>query len=568
MPAPSPRAPGLIPIVGWLRDYPTSWLRLDVVAGLTASAVIIPKAIAAAAIAGLPLNVGLYTGVIPALLYAVLGTSGTLSVSTTAPIAILTAAQLAGNATDPAAAMTAAATLSVLVGGMLVLASVLRFGFIANFISEPVLTGFKTGVGIVIVVDQLPKVLGIHFDKGGFLQNCVAIVQHLPETSLPSLLVAIAVLGGIFLIQRVAPRLPAPLLALVAAIVASQLLGLGDLGVATVGEVASGLPSLVLPSVELALDMWPAAAGIALMSFTETVAAGRAFQAPDSMRPLANRELLALGAANLGGGLFGSMPAGGGTTQTAVNASAGARSQVAALVAAAMSLATILVLAPWIAAMPHSALAAVVILYAFGLIRPEEFRRIRDVRYIEFRWALVAVAGVVMLGTLRGILAAVIVSILSLFQQSNNPPVYVLGRKRGTDVFRPLSDEHSDDETFPGLLLVRVEGRVYFGNAQRIGEKLLPLIEEAQPRVIALDCSAMIDLEYTALKMLTEADERIERDGRIVWLVAMTPEVRQVVERAPLGKRLGRARMVFNLQTAVAKFQDLERNSVAVETPA
>jgi high affinity sulfate transporter 1 len=552
------RTPGLLPILDWIRRYPASWLRNDVVAGLTAAAVVIPKGIASAAIAGLPLSVGLYTCVTPAFLYAVLGTSSTLSVTTTAPLAILTAAELleGGVAADPAAAAAAAAALSILVGGMLAVAAVLRFGFLANFISEPVLTGFKSGVGFVIVIDQVPKLLGIHFDKGRVGENVLAILRHLSETSLPTLALAGGVFATIVLIQRLAPRLPGPLLALVLATVASHLFNLDRLGVEVVGPVASGLPPLTLPSTALLLEMWPAAAGIALMSFTESVAAGRAFLPPGSMRPVANRELLATGAANLAGGLFGAMPAGGGTTQTAVNFSAGARSQIAALVTAVISLATLVVLAPLIAAMPHAALAAVVVTYAAGLIRPDEFRRIRDVRRTEFRWALVALAGVIVLGTLRGILVAVIVSMFALMQQANNPPVYRLGRKRGTDVFRPPSDEHPDDETFPGMLLVRIEGRVYFGNAQRIGEKLLPLVEEARPRVVVIDCSAMFDLEYTALKMLTEADERMERDGIALWLTALTPEVRRVIERSPLGQRLGHDRMLFNLQAAIARYQE------------
>ena len=159
-----------------------------------------------------------------------------------------------------------------------------------------------------------------------------------------------------------------------------------------------------------------------------------------------------------------------------------------------------------------------------------------------------------MLGTLRGVVAAVIASMLSLLQQTNNPPVYALGRKRGTDVFRPLSKEHPDDETFPGLLMLRVEGRLYFGNAQRVSEKIAPLIEHAKPTVVVLDCSALIDLEYTALKMLTEAEERVRLDGITVWLAALNPEVRRVVEHSPLGTILGRDRMFFNLGSAVEKY--------------
>ncbi len=255
------------------------------------------------------------------------------------------------------------------------------------------------------------------------------------------------------------------------------------MGVATVGQVAGGLPSLMLPQLELADQMWPAAAGIALMSFTETIAAARAFGAPAEPRPEPNQELLALGAANAAGGLLGAMPAGGGTSQTAVNRLAGARSQVSALVTATMALATLLLLGPVIALMPQAALAAVVIVYSIELIKPAEFGAIRRVRRTEFRWALTAFAGVVLLGTLKGIIVAVVVSLLSLAQQAYNPTVYVLGRKRGTTVFRARSAEHPDDETWPGLLILRTEGRLFFANAERVADRARVLLNEARPRV-------------------------------------------------------------------------------------
>jgi MFS superfamily sulfate permease-like transporter len=373
-----------------------------------------------------------------------------------------------------------------------------------------------------------------------------------------TLVLALLLLVLIFGLERLAPHAPTPLIAVGGAIAASALLGLKNVGVETVGSIPRGFPALAWPQLDLVAQMWPGAAGIALMSFTETIAAARAFSAPGEPRPVPNQELLALGAANLGGGLFGAMPAGGGTTQTAVNRSAGARSQLAELVTAVAALATLLLLAPLIGPLPQAALAAVVVAYSIPLISPAEFQGIRRVRRIEFRWALIAFVGVVVLGTLRGILAAVVVSMLSLLQQTNNPPVYAVGRKRGTDVFRPLSDKHRGDETLPGLLMLRVEGRVYFGNAQRVGDKMGPLIEQAKPKVVVLDCSALTDLEYTALKMLTEAEERLRRDGVTVWLAALNPDVRHVVERSPLGEVLGRERMLFNLASAVEKYERLE----------
>jgi MFS superfamily sulfate permease-like transporter len=340
---------------------------------------------------------------------------------------------------------------------------------------------------------------------------------------------------------------------------ASALFGLPHAGVETVGNVPRELPSLVWPHLDLATQMWPGAVGIALMSFTESIAAARAFAKPEEPRPVPNQELLALGVANVAGGLLGAMPAGGGTTQTAVNRSAGARTQMAELVTAAAALATLLLLAPLIALMPNAVLAAVVVVYSVTLIKPAEFRHIIRIRKTEFYWAVIAFAGVAVLGTLKGILVAVIASLLALAQQTYDPPVYALGRKRGTDVFRRFSDEHPDDETWPGLLIMRAEGRIFFANAQRIGEKMWPLIEQTKPSVVLIDFSAVFDIEYTALKMLTEAEEKLRRDGITLWLAALTPDVLTVVQRSRIGETLGRERMFFNLQLAVEKYQQASK---------
>jgi SulP family sulfate permease len=550
----------------WLVSYRKEWLRPDVIAGLTTSAVVIPKAMAYATIAGLPVQVGLYTAFLPMVIYAVLGTSRVLSVSTTTTLAILTAAELGKVVPggDPASLLTASATLTLLVGLMLVLASTLRLGFVANFISEPVLIGFKAGIGVVIVLDQVPKILGIHFAKGSFLQNLLAMVHGLPGTSLTTLVVGVSVIVLLVVVERLMPNAPAPLIAVAAGIVGAYLLNLHAHGVELVGHIPQGVPRFTAPAFSLAVQLWPGALGIALMSFTETIAAAHAFARNDDPSPQANRELLAIGLANAGGALLGAMPGGGGTGQTAVNRMAGARTQLAEIVTVAMTLVTMLLLAPFVALMPQATLAAVVIVYSVGLIRPEEFREILRVRRTEFTWALIAFTGVVLAGTLKGIIVAITVSLVALAYQMADPPVYVLGRKPGTNVFRPRSNEHPEDETFAGLLLLRFEGRVFFANAEQIAQKIRLLIEEAQPNVVAFDLSGVFDLEYTALKMLTEGERRQRAHGVRLWLVGMNPGVLGVIQRSRLGEALGPNAMHFNLEIAVAKYLDLRgtfRNS-------
>ena len=318
-----------------------------------------------------------------------------------------------------------------------------------------------------------------------------------------------------------------------------------------------------MPDLSLIERLLPGALGIALMSFTETIAAGRAFARPADPPINANRELVATGAGNLAGALLGAMPSGGGTSQTAVVRSAGGQSQKASLVTAAAAVATMLLLAPLLGLMPNATLAAVVIVYSVGLIQPADFNSIRAVRSMEFRWALVACAGVLVFGTLKGIVVAIVASMIGLASQTANPRVSVIGRKRGTDILRPLSPEHPDDETFEGLLIVRPEGRLYFVNAQNVFDQIDALVAKHRPRVLALDLSRTPDLEYSALQMLIERERRATASSAVIWLVGLNPAVLEMVRHAGLHERLGRERMLFNAREAMHRYQAMQSDAEA-----
>ena len=516
-------------------------MRPDILAGLTAAAVVLPKAMAYATVAGLPVSVGLYTAFVPMIVYAFLGTSRVLSVSSTTTLAILTGTQL-GIAVpdgDPTKLITAAATLTALTGAILIAASVFRFGFVANFISSPVLTGFKAGIGMVIVLDQLPKLLGIHISKEGFFRDLLSLLHHIPETSPLTLAFAVGALVVLLSIERFWAHAPAPLIAIALAIGFSWLVGASALGVATVGFIPQALPSPTIPDLSLVQLLLPGALGIALMSFTETIAAGKAFSASTDPPIRADRELVATGAANLAGAFFGAMPAGGGTSQTAVVRAVGGRSQKASLVTAAASAATMLALAPLLGLLPQGALAAIVIVYSIGLIKPSEFASIRRIRRMEFRWAVVAFLGVLLFGTLQGIVVAIILSLVGLAAQVANPKVHVIGRKKGTDILRPLSPKHLTDETFEGLLILRPEGRLFFLNAQQVADKIQDAISTYDPRVIVLDMSGVVDIEYSAFQMLTEGTARLAMQGRRLWLAGLNPTVFEFIRASGFPVTLG-----------------------------
>ncbi|MDP3838480.1 MAG: SulP family inorganic anion transporter, partial [Methylococcales bacterium] len=427
----------------------------------------------------------------------------------------------------------------------------------ANFISSPVLTGFKAGVGLVIIFDQLPKLLGVHIDKQGFFFDLLSLFHQLPHTSFPTLLVAVITLLILLGMIRLSPHSPAPLVVIGGAIFASWFWGLDTQGVATVGLIPKGLPSLTLPDINLVRQLLPGALGIALMSFTESIAAARAF-VKNTEPPLnANQELIATGIANLGGGLFSAMPAGGGTSQTAVVRAAGAMSQKSSLVTAATAAGVMLLLAPLLGLLPHATLAAVVIVYSASLIQPIEFIAIYNIRAMEFRWAVIACVGVLVFGTLQGIVGAIIVSLLGLSSQTAHPRVSVIGRKRNTDVLRPLSPEYPDDETVDGLLIIRPEGSIYFVNVQHIGNQIKILVAQYQPQIIVLDMSRVPNIEYSALERLIESERRVTGDGHTLWLAGLNPSVLEIVRRSGLAERLGRERMLFNANIAIDRYKAL-----------
>jgi len=551
----------LIPILNWLPSYQPSWLGRDVLAGVTTAAVVIPQAMAYAALAGLPVEVGLYASLVPMLIYVLLGTSRVLSVSVTSTISLLTFSVLTASVItqDPAELVLAGGTLAALVGVLLILASILRLGFLANFISYPVLAGFKAGIGVIILVGQIGKALGFSVSKGGLIETIIRTVQGLGETKISAVIVSVIVLAILILLPKFNRRIPAALLAVAVGIITASLLNRSGAGVKLAGEFPVGLPVFNLPKLNLVRDLLPGALGIALMSFTESIAAARAFAEKDDPPIDANQELLALGAANLAGGFFQAYPGGGGTSQTAVNKDSGARTQMAALATALMVGITLLFLAPLVSLIPQPALAALVIVAAGGLIKIDDFQAIARYRKLELIWALTAFIGVLVLGTLEGILVAVVLSVLMLLHAANHPPAYAVGRKPGTEIFRSLED-FPDDETFPGLLIMRTEGWLNFASMPNAREKLRQLVEEYKPQVVILECSAITDVEYTALIGLLEAEEKLASKGLKLWLVGLNPKPFKKIRTSPLGQILGDERLYPNLDEAVSAYLDLYAN--------
>jgi sulfate permease, SulP family len=530
--------------------YQRAWLHWDLLAGLTTAAVVVPQAVAYASLAGLPVQTGLYVATVPMVAYALVGTSRPLSVSSTSTISILTAGALveAGAADDPGRAAATAALLALLVGGMLVVAGLLRLGFLAEFISSPVLAGFKTGMGLVIAASQLGKVLGVPVEGDTFFAKVWSALRQLGDANPATVALALGGLAALLALRRWAPRVPGPLVVVVLGIALVGLTDVEDRGVALVGPVSGGLPRFELPGLDGAAALLPAAAGIALMSFIESISAARAFAAKTDPPVDADRELLALGAANLGAGLFQAYPAGGGTSQTAVNDEAGARTRLAGVITAAVALLALTLLAPLLADLAQAILGAIVLVAAIGLVDLAPLRRIRTIRQRDYWLGLVALLGVLATGVLRGVLVAVLISLLVLLHELDHPRI--VAGERG-----------------PGLLAVRPEGRLFFANARRVCEHIAAIAADRRPppRVVLLDLSAVNDLDVTALDRLADLAEDLHGQGMILWVAAPSQRPLEMLRRAAelLGRpslqdasgRLG-VRAFLSLDDAVAAYQD------------
>ena len=523
--------------MGELRSYRAAWLPRDLMAGLTMAAVVFPQAMAYAALAGLPVQVGFYVSIVPMLVYALLGTSRALSVSTTSTLAILTAVGLADlhAGADPGRALATASALAALVGLALIAASLLRLDFLADFLSEPVLAGFKAGTGLVIASTQLSKVLGVPIEGHDFFRAVGSALAQLGAVNLPTLALAGSTIVILLGVHRYLRRVPGPLLVVVLGILAVRLLGLDARGVAVIESLPPGLPAPSLPDLEHVRQLLPVALGIALMSFVESTAAARAFAAKGDPEVSPRRELFALGAANFIGALFHAFPAGGGLSQTAVNEAAGARTQLAEIITAVVIALIFLVFSFLVSGLAQATLGAIVMVSALSLIDVGALRRIRRIQRTDFALALVTVAGVLGLGVLQGVLVAVIVSMLVVLYALNHPRVAILGRKLGTTVFRNHA-VHPQDELFPGLTIVRPEAPLYFANARYVRDRVRAVVgeQEQPPAVVLLDLSAVPDFDTTAFDVVHELDEELRERGVALWLAALNTLPRDMLHRSGL----------------------------------
>jgi sulfate permease, SulP family len=548
---------GPLPIVRWLPQYDRSWLRGDLAAGIAVTALIVPKNLGYAEIAGVPVQNGLYAAAAGAIVYALFCTSRQISTGPSSSLAAVAggaviATELAG---DQAAQLVAAIAL---VTGVLFLALAwLRLGWISRFLSKAVITGFLAGAAIDVVVGELSKLTGTEADGKNAWRELASWIGSLGDVHWTTVAVGVVGTSAIVGLRFLAPAVPGALVLVVGGLVASNVFDLGAHGVALVGDVPRGLPMPELPDLDLvrqeAATVAVAAGALVLIGFSQTTGDARAFAARHRYRIDVDQESVAQGMANMSAGVFQGMPVTTSLSASSLNESAGARTPVASLVTGALVLLTLVALAPLFSDLPKAILAAVIIdAVVFGMIDLPELRRLRRVARFDFVIALAAVLGVLSAGVLAGVVIGVVLSLGWLIHVATSPPMPVLGRRPGTRVFREL-DEHPDDETVPGLPVLRLDSGLFFATAQALEDRVRELAEaEGVPlRAVVLDLEGVNFIDSQGAEKLAEIHEFMGLRGGTLRLAYVKPQVLSVLAADGFVERLGADHIHPNVNRAL-----------------
>jgi high affinity sulfate transporter 1 len=548
----------LLPGVAHLRGYRRGWLRGDLLAGVTVAAYLVPQVMAYAEIAGLPPVAGLWAITGSLVVYAVLGSSRQLSVGPESTTALLTASAIAPLAAgDPGRYAALAAALAGMVGVVCLLARVVRFGFLADLLSKPVLVGYLAGVAVLMIVGQLGKATGVSVDGDSVVGELASFARGLGDAQPQTVVLAAAVLAVLLVGGRLLPSVPMPLVAVLLATAAVALWDLRDDGVRVVGEIPRGLPVPGLPDVgtaDLAALLLPAL-GVSIVGYTDNVLTGRAFATRHRDEVDANAELLALGAANLAAGALHGFPVSSSGSRTVIGDSLGSRSQLYSLISLAVVVASLLFLGPVLALFPTAALGALVVYAALRLVDLAEFRRLARFRRSELALALATLVGVLAADILYGVLVAVGLSVLDLLRRVARPHDGVLGYAPGVAGMHDV-DDYPAARQVPGLVVYRYDSPLFFANAQDFRRRALAALEQADGPVewLILNAEANVEVDLTAVDALGELRDELEERGIVLALARVKQDLRDDLVASGFLDRVGAERVFFTLPTAVAAY--------------
>jgi high affinity sulfate transporter 1 len=527
------------PILGWLPRYDPAWLRYDIIAAVTSWALIVPQAIAYAQIAGLPPGAGLAAASAGLFAYAILGTSKQLLVSPTSSTAAISAALVGTIAAGDAARYgSLSAALAILVGVTFVVLGLAKIGFVARFIPTAVQAGFMFGLGLTILTGQLTKILGVPGVDGSFTEEVRELAGSLGATNPATVVVGVAALAALLLGRRYAPALPIALIVVVGGIIAVAVFGLEASGVAVIGDVSGGLPVPALPLVgaQDLITLVPGAVAIAVIGCAESLTVAQQFADEHRDEIRADQELIANGGANALAGVFQGFIVGGGASQSAANDSAGAKTQLASLLVAGLTVLTMVALLPLFQDLPHAVLGAIVISAVVGFLRVDELRRIRALRSDSFAMAIVALLATLLLGILPGLITAVLLTLLMVLVRLARPTTTPVGRR--PDGSLASLGASPDAHAVPGLVALRLDAPLLFLNAALLRDEVRAAVRAATPpaRVVIVDIEATSELDIGSLDVLVRLAEQVREDGAELWLAPARAGVRSVLERAGIAE--------------------------------
>jgi high affinity sulfate transporter 1 len=523
-----------VPSAVWLRHYRRPWLGKDLLGGLAAGAVVIPQAMAYATIADLRVQVGLYTCMVPMVVYALLGGSRTLSVSTTSTVAVLTgstllAAGVAAEGSDPVGDL---AMLTLLVGVILLAARVLRLGALIDNISEATIIGVKIGVGLTVAAGQLPKLLGIAGDPeaSSFFAEVRGTLDDLGGVSWSTVAFSAATLAVLLGAGRLLPRIPASLLAVVGGILLVRLASIDEHGIALIAPVPSGLPTPVAPSFEHIGSLAPGALAIAIMCFLETASVARAVRRADEPPIDNDQELAANGVACIAGALFKAMPSAGGFSQTAINQGAGATTQLSELVTAALAVGCALFLGGLLSDLPQATLGCMVVVAVIGLIKPAELLRLWRLGRIEFWVAAITAASGLCFGLLVAVAVGVALTLFLVIYELDHLGITELQPTTAGDDVQIVGEATAP---LAGLLILRYDGPLYTANVRGANRRILAAVDDARPATLILDTSAVAAAPVTVIDELAELERELDSRGVTLWIAGLPPRAQATAQLLP-----------------------------------
>jgi sulfate permease, SulP family len=553
-----PRGVGrLVPIVDWLPRYDRRMLRGDVLAGIAVAAMIVPKDLGYAGIAGVPVQNGLYAAAAGAIVYALFCTSRHISTGPSSSLAAVAGGAVLFTGVGGSQAAELVAAITLVTGAFFLLLAVLRLGWIARFLSRAVVTGFLAGAAVDVVIGELPKLTGTSASGDTAWGELASWIRSLGDVSRTTVLVGMVALGVIFGLRFMAPRVPGALVLVVGGLLATYLFDLGARGVALVGPVPRGLPAPALPGLDVFEQHYStilvAAVGLLLIGFSQTAGDARAFAIRHRYRIDVNQESVAQGMANAASGVFQGMPVSTSLSASSLNESAGAGTPVASLATGMLVLLTLIALAPLFSQLPKAVLAAIIIdAVVFGMIDIPEFRRLYLVKRFDFWVAAVAVVAVLSAGVLAGVVIGIGLSLVWLVYVATSPGMPLLGREPGTQVFRDVR-ENPDDETFPGYAIVRLDGGLFFATAEALEERIRGLAQGADPalRAVVLDLEGVDFVDSQGAAKLAEILDFAESAGIQLHLARVKPAVASVLAKDGVLGRLGRDRVHGNVYRAI-----------------